>query len=58
MSSVCLPLSLINLGLISCWVAMLVAILWLWLVNDDTNAILVLLHVHDGLMLLMKSIMC
>jgi hypothetical protein len=46
-----------NLDLISCWVAILVAILWLWLVNDDTNAILVLLHVHDGLMLLMKSIM-
>ena len=56
MTSVCLPLSLINLGLISCWVAMLVAILWLWLVNDDTDVILVLLHVHDGLMLLIKSI--
>ena len=24
--------------------------LGLWLVNDDTNVILVLLHIHDGLM--------
>ena len=37
MPSFVYPFSLINLGLSSCWVAMLVAILWLWLVNDETN---------------------